>query len=164
MSTSLHSRSRRPLLRGATALAGALAAVTLCALPAHAAGSITVPATNDTLVAGTPSTVEGTVDASATYYAVAVCDAANIGTRCDHTAGSFTNLTPRSVWVANAPDLGSITPNVTFSNWNFTTNSAGTGSTDCSLVQCAVVLSEYTFVGGVPTPIGPPVSVDVDIV
>ena len=164
MSTSLRSRANRPLLRGATALAGALAAVTLCALPAHAAGSITVPATNDTLFAGTPATVEGTVDAAATYYAVAICDAANIGTKCDHTSGSYTNLTPRSVWVANAPTLGTITPNVTFSNWSFATNSAGTGTTDCSVVQCAVVLSEYTFVGGIPTPIGAPVTVNVDIV
>jgi hypothetical protein len=164
MSTSLHSRANRSVVRGATALAGALAAVTLCALPAHAAGSITVPSPSGTLVAGTPTTVEGTVDASATYYAVAVCDAANIGTKCDHTAGSYTNLTPRSVWVANAPDLGTITPNKTFPNWNFATNSAGSGSTDCSAVQCAVVLSEYTFVGGVPTPIGAPVTVNVSIV
>jgi hypothetical protein len=164
MSTSLHPRAQRSLLRGATAVAGALAAVTLCALPAHAAGSISVPALNDTLVAGTPTTVEGSVDGAATYYALAVCDAANIGTKCDHTAGSFTNLTPRAVWIANAPDLGTITPNVTFANWNYAANSAGTGTTDCSLVQCAVVLSEYTFVGGVPTPIGAPVTVDVDIV
>jgi hypothetical protein len=164
MSTSLHSRANRSLLRGATALAGALAAVTLCALPAHAAGTITVPAPNATLAAGSPTTIEGSVDASATYYAVAVCAAANIGTECDHTADSYTTLTPRSTWVANAPDLGTITPNVTFANWNYTTNSAGTGSTDCSLVQCAVVLSEYTLVGGVPTPIGAPVTVNVDIV
>jgi hypothetical protein len=164
MSTSLRSRANRPLLRGATALAGALAAVTLCALPAHAAGTITVPSPSGTLVADAATIVEGTVDAGATYYALAVCDAANIGTKCDHTAASYTNLTPRSVWVANSPDLGTITPNKTFSNWNFATNSAGTGTTDCSAVQCALVLSEYTFVGGIPTPIGAPVTVNVDIV
>lgn len=164
MSTSLRSRGSRSLLRGAVAVAGAVAAVTLSALPAHAAGSITVPATNDTLTSGVSNTIEGSLDASTTYYAVAICDAASGGTKCDHTAGAYTNLTPRSVWVANAPVLADITPNVTFANWNFATNSAGSGSTDCSVAQCAVVLSEYTLVGGIPTPIGAPVVVDVSIV
>lgn len=150
------------------ALLGAMAGLTigLGAFAGSASAAISTPTSGQDVANGGFLNVTGTVPAGATHYAIATCDlTAAVGTECNHTNAlrytAITTGTSFNRWIR---------VDQTFSNWNFTTNSAGAGSTTCLNAahsnggsQCGVMVVYYTLVGGIPTLAGVPESVAIDI-
>lgn len=118
-------------------------------------GGITSPTSGSTISA--PLNVTGNAPTGATVYAVAICNIDSgvvVGTRCSADTGSFTNL-------ANVPTGGAYSATLTatpssFNDFDFTTQSPGTTSTDCSAFgsdSCAIAVSYYTGTTSAPVPL-----------
>lgn len=129
----------------AAAMLLSVASAAQAELPFELPNGTSVSNSDDVEVIGhfLPEEAEGT-----THITAALCDLdgattpADLGTRCKQQgAKSFTALSTfmtTGIQVLNVQDI--------FSNWNFTTNSAGVGTTECAGTgdeDCGIVVSYY---------------------
>lgn len=138
----------------AAAMAVATAGVAQAAPTLTPSGPYTAPAS--VAVTGTvPSAISGT----ATHYAIAECNigAVNPATwaqRCNGDSGAFTNLNA----LASGTYSGSITIGDVFDDVDFSGATTPTTTTFCEdsagSDPCAVLVSFYEIVGGVPQFVG----------
>jgi hypothetical protein len=157
MSTAGNTARPRPARRRALGFfALFVAALAVMLGLATSAGATTIVSTspNGPYATGASVTVSGT-GVAGHYVAVTECNStlggAN-GTFCNHTGSTaFAGVTiPASGnWSVT------ITVRKTFANWNYQTNSAGTGTTTCSgSTVCQIQASEYTSNPPTSAPVG----------
>lgn len=157
---STNRGSGRRRLTIASSVAGAFAALALVLFGGVGAANATSIVSLNPLPASTNGqsvTVSGT-GVAGNWVAVTECNSTVgglNGTACNHAAPTSTSFTLVQVQ-SNGSWSTAITVRSSFANWNYQTNSAGTGTTNCKAAgtQCQIQVSEYTSNPPAAAPIG----------
>ncbi|MGD8195755.1 neocarzinostatin apoprotein domain-containing protein [Herbiconiux sp. P18] len=155
--TATRTRMRPRVVSIGASILAVLALVLFGGVGAASATSIVSVSPAGPYSGATSVTVSGT-GTPGNYVSVTECNSTLgglTGTYCNHAAPTSTAfktvLIPASgAWTAT------ITVRPTFANWNYQTNSANTGTTNCRAAgtQCQIQVSEYTSNPPTGAPVG----------